>query len=176
MLQFRSLLKDCPSLSPAHWSALQGALGAWKLFLEDRTMKSRNGVAVPAATPGPQLQTHCMIGHVGDMWDPQQELLQPTPHFSPSKNSLAGCWLRRYPCAPASFDLTSKINHNVLTTPHRKVLREVWDSFPNSTPTALTAQALGLQQFCRVVPTKELNLNSYSFLRVMPSTSGHSNA
>lgn len=116
-------------LSPAHCSALQGALGAWKLFLEDGTTKSRNGVAVPAATPAPGCRH----------WDPQQELLPPTPHFSPSKNSsrglLTGYWLRRSPCARGSLDLTSKINHNILKTPHRRVPREVWDSSPNSTPT-----------------------------------------
>lgn len=104
-------------------------------FLEGRAMKPRNGVAVPAATSCPRLHTV----PVGEMWNPQQELLHPTPHFSPSKNShsglLAGCWFRRSPRAPASLDLTPNKNQNIVKAPHRRVLREIWDSFPNSTPT-----------------------------------------
>lgn len=70
-------------------------------------MKSRNGVAVPAATSGTRLQTVCMTVHAGEMWDPQQELLQPTPHFSPSKNSHSKllAWMLAQEKPPCSSQL-----------------------------------------------------------------------
>lgn len=60
--------------------AQQGALGAWKLFLEDGTTKSQCGC----------FSSHFRLQAAGVMWDPQQELLQPTPHLSHPKIPTAG--------------------------------------------------------------------------------------